>query len=286
MQKGKRIDNRSREFIIDGLGANRKKVEAKRHTALSGPPGVGKSYGTIEECRKNNVNYIHIAPGTSDIVLITKIAIGVYKLKKNEELVVIFDDADDMIFGTYADLNKWKIAMAKPDPSIGFIPSISHQVDMGNTMTKLEKQGKTELITALQSFMSDEEIGITIPTDRCRFIILCNLDLEDPKAFKGKLKSAVPPVLDRLRYDRITMGEDEQWGWLAHVLGQSQPFPGYPLKPDQKIELLNWIKPYWSRMRSTSYRAVEEMAEAMINNPKTYEDLWLRQLKSTTAVAK
>jgi hypothetical protein len=182
-----------------------------------------KSYGTLDECRKAGKKYLMLAPNTSEIGQIVAVAHGVHNLKANEELIIILDDADDLVFGSYPDLNKWKIALAKPDPTIGSIPTLNHQVDFSKTLSALEKQGKTELIEALSSFMSPDDIGVSIPTDRCRFIILCNLDMEDPKAFRSsKMRSAVGPVLDRLKYNRITLNTEDQWGWLAYVLASTQ----------------------------------------------------------------
>lgn len=283
LTQGQDIDEKSRKFIREALGLTNKKVEATRHTILSGPPGVGKTYGTTDECKKNNVKSILIPPGTTDIDLITRIAVAVYKLKANEELVVILDDADDVVFSDYKTLNKWKIAMQDNEPML------NHPVSVNNTIRTLEKQveagntAKQIIIDALMSFQSPDSLGISVPTDKVRFFILCNLDLEDPKAFSrnAKLKSAVDPVLDRFSYKRVDLDWERQWAWLAYVLSQTQPFSeqGYDLNDEQKIELLQWMYSNWVNLRSTSYRTVRKLAEAMINDPEEYIDQWHNQLK-------
>tara|TARA_R110000772_G_scaffold2435_2_gene8677 strand:- start:8626 stop:9510 length:885 start_codon:yes stop_codon:yes gene_type:complete len=280
VQQGQFVDESSRDFIKGALGLKNKKVEATRHTILSGPPGVGKTHGTTDECKKGNTKYITIPPGMSDINMIVKMACGVYSLKDGEELIVILDDADDVVFGDYKTLNKWKIAMADIDYELGIVPTLNHPVALTNTINALEKQNKLDVVKALKKYMPKDGLGISIPTDKVRFIILCNLDLEDPKAFKSpKLKSGIDAVLDRMEYKRVDADWQKQWGWTSYVLGTSQPFDEYELTDEQKIELMQWMYSNWNNLRGTSYRTVRKLAAAMINEPNEYLDEWQNELK-------
>lgn len=286
VEAGKFVDENSRQFIKTALGLKKVKVIAKRHSILSGPPGVGKTYGAVDEANKGKIKYIMIEPGSSDIQIAIKLAYAVYHLKKDEELIVIIDDADELVFGDYKSLNKWKIALADTDYEQGIIPSYNHMVSMTGTLNSLEKQAITDpskntMIKAIKHFIPSDSLGISIPTDRVRFIILCNLDFEDPKIYSRspKMKSAVDPVRDRMKYKRINVNWEKQWGWAAYVLGETQPFDKYKLTMEQKTELMQWMYSNWDKLRSTSYRTVRELAAAMINEPETYMDEWQNELK-------
>lgn len=286
VESGKFVDEQSRAFIKAAIGLKKVKVVAKRHNILSGPPGVGKTYGAVDEANKGKIKYIMIEPGSSDIQIATKLACAVYNLKNDEELVVIIDDADDLVFGDYKTLNKWKIALGDTDYEQGIIPTYNHMVSMTGTLNSLEKQAivdpsKKEVIKAIKKFIPNDSLGLSIPMDKVRFIILCNLDFEDPKVFNRspKLKSAIDPVRDRMKYKRINVNWEKQWGWAAYVLGETQPFGNYKLSMAQKVELMQWMYSNWHNLRSTSYRTVRELAAAMINEPETYLDEWQNELK-------
>ena len=279
VDQGKLEDEKSRNFTKSALGIKKKIVEATRHSILSGPPGVGKTYGTMDECKKAGIKYITIAPGMTDLQLAIKLAIGVAELNDNEDLAVILDDADDVVFGTYETLNKWKLAMGDIDHDLGIIPHYHYPASMIQTIASLTKQKRMKIVETIQKWQSESDIGLSIPMDRVRFIVLCNLDLENPKAFSSpKIRSAVAPVLDRFNYKRMSMPWEHQWGWLAYTLKNTQPFPDYPLTVEQKRLLLDWMYSNWEKLRSSSYRTVKKLAADMINETE-YEDAWKENLK-------
>lgn len=285
---GKAKDEANRRFIRSAIGVTPKKVEPKQHYLLSGPRGVGKTYGALDELKKGNKKFILLTPGMSMPAFTVKLATAVYKLKSNEQLVVLTDDADDVFFSKYETLQKWKNAFAKTDPDIGFVPYFSHEKDITSMIRNLEKADKSLEAEALSSFREEGSIGVVIPTDQCRFTVLCNLNFDDEeflkKSFGAKMRNAIDPVLDR--FEREHIGEEswkESWGWLAYVLGTTQPFEGkgYKLTDAQKKELLNWMWDKWTFMRSTSYRTVESMCAAMINEPTDYEIEWETYLRKS-----
>lgn len=266
--EGANQDNMMRDHIKRMLGVKKSKVQSKKHTIISGPPGVGKSYATMDEIAKSKLNYIQFGAGASDSKIALQLAYSVNKLKPNEQLIVLLDDADDVVFRDYQTANKFKFAMAKDDPFY------AQDVNFVTQRKQYEKAGRLDLVEAIDAFTVPGSVGIHIPMDQVRFYVVCNRNCEDRKQFGPKVWSAVEAIVDRTKYKRLDFEWKVAWGWLAHILDNSQPFPDYPLNKNQKHKILNWMWNNYDIMRNPSYRTVEEMAEYAINNPRECEAIW------------
>jgi hypothetical protein len=276
LTQGEIRNDQLKSIVKDAAGINVKIVYATKHTILSGAPGVGKTYTTIQELENNNIPYVLITAGMTDIEITMRLGNGVGKLKDDEELVVVVDDADDVIFGNLQTLNRWKIATADMNPYW------SYPKDITSTLIKLEKAGRDVEANRIAQFQTEGSLGLEIPLDKTRFIVLCNTDLEDLDQVKKPLRSSVEAVLDRFEYERLSMPWQEKWGWLAYVLCNSQPFDEIELDDADKKEVLNFLYTNWHHLKSesgASYRFVRKLVDDMVNYPEVYVDRWQRRLK-------
>jgi hypothetical protein len=126
-------------------------------------------------------------------------------------------------------------------------------------------------VQAIDAFTVPGSVGMEIPMDKVRFIVICNRDLEDKKLFRGKIWSAVEAIVDRVKYKRLDFEWKVSWGWLAYILENTQPFDAEELTDEQKTELASWMWVNWENVRNPSYRTIEEMAEYKANFVKRYE---------------
>lgn len=273
ISEGRNQDMQLREHIRSTLGIDQSVVESKRHTIISGPPGVGKSFSIMQEIDAANVNYIKFSAGATESSMAMQLAYNVNRLLPGEELVVLMDDADDVLFRNYETANKFKFAMAKDEPVF------AQDVNMVGARAQYLKAGRQELVDAIDAFTIPGKVGIVIPMDQVRFVVVCNRNCEASKQIGSKMWSATQALVDRVKYKRLDFEWKVSWGWLAYILSNSQPFENVSLTDAQKYEITNWMWVNWENMRNQSYRTVKEMAEYLIKYDtgeiKThYLDMW------------
>lgn len=270
IQLGAEQDATLAKQVSRAIGVTKRRVESKRHSIFSGPPGIGKTYTTAREIQNSGKQWITFGPGSTDANIAAKLAYNVRNLADDEELVVLIDDADDIIFKDKKSMNLWKLALAKQDPEY------RRDIDMSGQINKLRKQGKDAIADAIEYYQEEGEIGVSIPLDQVRFVVLCNKNYEDPKEVHASKRTDVEAIIDRVRYTRLEFEWKTNWGWLAHILSNSQPFAdeNVNLSDEEKQKIAGWMWDKWEIMRNTSYRTVEEMAEYILEDPIEYENDW------------
>lgn len=270
---GERKANELHKKIVESLGkADHTKVESKRQTLVEGPPAVGKSFTTKMTCEELGVQTIEVTASSTPTEIATKFAYAQYYTPSDQEIVVIYDDADESIFGTKTSFNTWKRVFTDPEDN----PEFNHNVSMGTEIAKLMKAKKEKMVAAIKAHILEGEIGINIPMDRFRHIVLTNKDWER-EAEKTRY-AHLRPVIDRFKYERLQYEWTTAWGWMSFILLTTQPFEkryGICLEEDQKIRILRWVKDHWPQMgyRQT-YRTIKEMAEYLINEPDNAHNRW------------
>ena len=269
-------DRKAKELstmIEESLGvAKHIKVMAKRQTIIEGPPGVGKSYTTKQTCINSKVQPIEIGTGSTLSYIASKLAYADYWTPKNQEIVVIWDDADDVVFGDKKNANIWKNVFMDDENE----PRFLHNVNLSNELKKLEKDpSKLKMVEAMRAYMPEDAMGIEIPMTRFRHIFLTNFDYETMS--EKPRYQWMAPIVDRFNYNRLNYEWTTAWGWLSSVLLSSQPFERYgeELTEEQKIKIITWMFDKWEKLgNKQTYRTVREMAQYIINEPDNYLNRW------------
>jgi hypothetical protein len=273
LMAGERKKKELSVMVEEALGvAKHMKVIAKNQSIIQGPPGIGKSFTTKMTCIANGLQPIEISSGATLSFIATKFAFAEYFTPANKEIVVLYDDADDVVFGDKKHANNWKNVFQDQDIE----PVFSHPVNLGNELRKLEKDPtKKKMAEALKSFMPEDEVGVSIPLTRFRSIFLTNFDYEEMSQTKSKTWMA--PIVDRFNYNRLNYDWTTAWGWLSNVLLTTQPFDKHniTLNEAQKVEIIRWVFDKWGAMgNKCTYRTIMEMAQYIINEPNNYLNRW------------
>lgn len=267
------------ERVALGIGTKKLKVQASRHTCITGAAGLGKSFSVQQELKKFKGPNIKLNGAASMPSLARDLALMVYlhlQSKSKDDLVVWIDDCDS-IFADADAMNVMKGALdTNDDPAFVWGKDVSRDIERRlNSNIKADQL----LAEAMLQFRSEGEnniVGLRIPTDRVRFIITSNHRLATTSdELKTKKQQNESAIARRCSYWHIDLNAQENWGWLATVTLGSKLFE---LTKAQKEELLSWMWDNWSRIAGKDLSHVKELAATMVNY-SDYQRRWSLTLK-------
>jgi hypothetical protein len=227
---------------------------------IAGQPGVGKTY-TVDQIAETHpdVVLLKINGAMKPWAFIKMMASAVYRLQENQFLVPYIDDKNDIFKSNSEYIDMFKIAMGKSTDCIEYNTSLGAQLA---TAEDFEKE-------AIEYFKSLNPLrtGFVIPFNkRVKFIFTMNTPLPDKNALdaSGPVGSEAwikcnnrHAIYGRVEYEDLIMDADTYWGWIADVVW-NDPTMCEGATPEQRFEMLYWLRSHWSTAVETNLRFVEE----------------------------
>ncbi len=216
-----------------------------RGMVVTGPPGVGKSFG-VEQVLNENRMFDKMA-GKRDRFQVIKgasSAIGLYKVlyeNSDKGSVLVMDDCDTVLHDE-TSLNLLKAAL----------DSSKHRFLSWNTDSSLlRREG--------------------IP-DRFEFkgsvIFITNLKFEGTR---GKLKDHLDAIMSRCHYLDLTLDTMRDKFLRCKQLVKDGMLSDYKFEKSQETALMNYMAANKDKLREVSLRMVTKIADLMKHQPKTWK---------------
>jgi hypothetical protein len=220
-----------------------------RGLVVTGPPGVGKSYGVEQELEKAGLfdkvagkrTRYHIVKGASTALGLYA-ALYKYSDKGN---VLVFDDCDDL-FGCEISLNLLKGAL-----------------DSG-------KKRRLAWNSSSSSFLEKEGIPDSF-LFHGTVIFISNLKLE---AARGKMAAHMEALMSRCHYLDLTMDTmREKLLRIEQVASQGNLFQDYNFSKEDEAEVMAYMKENKDKFREMSIRTALKISDLKKIAPTQWESL-------------
>lgn len=258
------------------LGVTKPAVQVKRHTYIFSPPGVGKTFTVATTAAAAGKVPLPIRGCATMPALIRKLAYA-QMMAQGADIVVWIDDCD-RLFVDLDSLNVMKGALDEDINMLSWNKNIGGQINRDLNSSDFNTQQMGE---AMKIFQQPGSPGVDIPTGNVRFIITSNKDLCAPSQAIVPGKSVnkrhmdEAAIRDRVNYQEFVLNQNQSWGWCASILLSPICNLG-PIQLDlaEKHMLLHFMYDNWSRLPSTSMRAVKDLAVTLKNDPVNAVALW------------
>lgn len=213
---------------------------------IAGPPGVGKSYTTIEQIENKNA-YNMMLDGSEPAKRISGFSrpLDLYQKMydyRHKGNVLILDDLDS-IFDHNDALNLLKAALDTTGKRMIAWGSETNVLDRNEIPKEFEFEGSIIFIT--------------------------NKDLETETS--PKLKPHVDALLNRCLYMNIDLNTDEDLMLRIRQIVRDGMLNSYEFSDSQVEELLNWIDENKSKMLKMSLRTVKLLADLASIHPEKWK---------------
>jgi hypothetical protein len=243
-----------------------------RHYFISSDPGLGKSHqalNIIKDLGDNaQVNVISGRNGMVNIMIPLAYALRKYP---SGMITVVFDDADDIIF----DTKNVDVLKGAFDPNRNVMEYNNNFVT--SKIANLQKSDdpiQQEMAAAAIACRPEGTMGIKIPTERFKFIILSNksFNVGPPKTVEA-LKAVASRLVCHDFRDYISTNK-EKWGWAARIAIHNQILENHPLTEHQLAELLCYMYDRIDRIKTIDMRELQKFALEFFDYPDVYRDRW------------
>jgi hypothetical protein len=228
-----------------------------RGLVVSGPPGIGKSYGVEEQLKKANMfrklagqdpKYEVVSGGVSSIGLYQKLYYN-----RSPEQVLVFDDADGVLFEEEC-LNLMKAALNSGDTRRICWNKESRVLGDGEIPNAFDFEGSV--------------------------IFLSNIDFERTIAKGSRISQHLEAIMSRCHYLDLEIGSMRDKLLRIKQIVRDGMLESYQFTPLQEAEILDFVVSNAEFMREVSLRAVKKIADFV----KVDQYEWRSLAESTTLV--
>ena len=240
------------------------------HTYIYSDPGLGKSFTIENVLKSSNVDWVDIKGNTSLWGFIVDLACIMVNKDPNRDMFVFIDDCDNLLLNQDS-VNTMKIALNDN--------KLVYKKALGGQYAMLDEYQQA----CIDAFRDTGRNGVEIPLDGLTFIWASNfrladaVDSADPKVSESRKKAMIHQEALRRRmktHDFAFESSIEKWGWIADCVLNSTPPSMKDARPDQLVEILDWMYTNWEKLLEQNISFAEKLFEEIEIDEDDYRTAW------------